>query len=257
MPIHDWTRIDAGIFHDFHHAWISEIKRTLNGGVLPSDYYALVGQFAGGLGPDLLTLQGSAGDGNGDDEHGPASSASPGGGAAVIAAAPAPALVPTDETDLAFYRRKQNAIVVRHVTGDRVVAMAEVVSSGNKAACHAIRSFLEKAAELLDRRIHLLILDLFPPGPRDPDGIHAAIWEEIAGHPPAPAAAGKPLTLAGYEAALQIRAYARGVAVGDALPDMPLFLEPGRSVQVPLEASYREAFSAVPRRWRAVLEPRA
>jgi hypothetical protein len=22
MPIHDWTRVDAGIFHDFHHAWI-------------------------------------------------------------------------------------------------------------------------------------------------------------------------------------------------------------------------------------------
>src|SRR3982751_6444286 len=98
-----------------------------------------------------------------------------------------------------FYRRKHTPVVVRHVSGDRVMAVAEVVSPGNKAARHAIRSFLEKAAELLDRRIHLLILDLFPPGPRDPDGLHAAIWEEIAGRPPAPAAAGKPLTLAAYE----------------------------------------------------------
>jgi hypothetical protein len=22
MPMHDWTRVDAGIYHDFHHEWI-------------------------------------------------------------------------------------------------------------------------------------------------------------------------------------------------------------------------------------------
>ncbi len=32
MPMHDWTRVDAGIYHDFHHEWISEIKRALNRG---------------------------------------------------------------------------------------------------------------------------------------------------------------------------------------------------------------------------------
>jgi hypothetical protein len=31
MPIHDWTRVDAGIFHDFHQTWMPEIKRALNG----------------------------------------------------------------------------------------------------------------------------------------------------------------------------------------------------------------------------------
>ena len=36
---------------------------------------------------------------------------------------------------------------------------------------------------------------------------------------------------------------------------MPLFLQPGAYVEVPLEATYREAFAAVPRRWRDVLEP--
>jgi hypothetical protein len=35
MPIHDWTRVDAGIFHDFHHSWIEEIKRALNRGLRP------------------------------------------------------------------------------------------------------------------------------------------------------------------------------------------------------------------------------
>jgi hypothetical protein len=38
MPMHDWTRVDAGIFHDCQHAWIEEIKRALNGGLLPAPY---------------------------------------------------------------------------------------------------------------------------------------------------------------------------------------------------------------------------
>src|SRR5437764_10951167 len=56
MPIHDWTRVDAGIFHAFHHDWITDISRTLNRGVLPPAYYALPEQLAGGLGPDVITL---------------------------------------------------------------------------------------------------------------------------------------------------------------------------------------------------------
>jgi hypothetical protein len=35
MPMHDWTRVDAGIFHAFHHDWITELGRALNGGLLP------------------------------------------------------------------------------------------------------------------------------------------------------------------------------------------------------------------------------
>ncbi len=28
IPVHDWTRVGAGIFHDFHHGWIEEIARV-------------------------------------------------------------------------------------------------------------------------------------------------------------------------------------------------------------------------------------
>ncbi len=38
MPIHNWTRVGPGVFHDFHNAWITEIRNALNGGVLPADY---------------------------------------------------------------------------------------------------------------------------------------------------------------------------------------------------------------------------
>ena len=47
----------------------------------------------------------------------------------------------------------------------------------------------------------------------------------------------------------------RPVAVGEPLPEMPLFLEPNACVQVPLEATYQTAFAVMPRRWRRVLEP--
>ena len=58
MPVHDWTRVDAGIFHHFHVAWIDEIARALNRGLLPADYYALAEQIAGGWEPDVVTLKG-------------------------------------------------------------------------------------------------------------------------------------------------------------------------------------------------------
>jgi len=57
IPIHNWSRVDAGIFHDFHHAWIEQIKRLLNSGVLPPDHYAMAEQHASHFGPDVLTPQ--------------------------------------------------------------------------------------------------------------------------------------------------------------------------------------------------------
>jgi hypothetical protein len=248
MPIHDWSRVEAGIFHDFHHAWIEEIKRSLNAGLLPDDYYALAEQFAAGFGPDVLTLQG-AGEEGGERPSGRSPSTTPAG---LVLAPPRARL--RGETDMQFYRRKQTGVAVRHVSGDRIVAMVELISPGNKASHHPWRSFLEKVGALLEKGIHLLILDVLPPGKRDPHGLHAAIWEEITGKEPAEAQE-KPLTLASYEAALATRAYVELVAVGDALPDMPLYLEPGAHVSVPLEQTYQAAFDAVPRRWRRVIQP--
>jgi hypothetical protein len=131
--------------------------------------------------------------------------------------------------------------------------MVEVVSPGNKASRNSLRAFVEKAANLLEKQIHLLILDLFPPGRRDLQGIHAEVWEEFAGQgyvaPPH-----KPLTLVAYESGVTVRAYVVHLAVGDVLTDMPLFLEPQKAADVPLEATYQAAFAEVPRRWRGVLE---
>jgi hypothetical protein len=51
MPIHDWTRVDANLFHDFHQTWTVGIRNALNGGVLPRGFSALVGQRVRGVAP--------------------------------------------------------------------------------------------------------------------------------------------------------------------------------------------------------------
>lgn len=246
MSVHNWTKVDAGIFHAFHHRWISAISDALNQGILPPQYYALPEQHAAGFGPDVLTLQGL-----GQTESEPESAHD--GGSIELAIA-RPKLEVTAETDMEFYRRKQNVIVVRHISGDRVIAMLEIVSPGNKSTRHAFRSLLEKAAQLLENGVHLLVVDLFPPGPRDPQGLHAAVWEEIAGEELTSAAEKDTLSVVAYESGLSVRAYVRQFKVGAAVPDMPLFLKSDVCVMVPLDATYQLAFAAQPLRWRNVLD---
>ncbi len=244
MPVHDWTRVNAGIFHHFHNRWIGQIADALNDGLLPSNYYALGEQIAGDAGPDVLALQFDS----------PAIGPDPEEAAGGVTTEVAPPRVHfIAQTEMERYTQKQSTLIVRHSSGDRIVAMVEIVSPGNKASRHRLRSFVEKAAETLLRGYHLLILDLQPSGPRDPQGIHGSIWEEIEDdsyrRP-----ADKPLTLAAYHAGLTKTAYVEPIAVGDALPDMPLFFAPGRYVPTPLEVTYQGAFRSVPERWRRVLE---
>jgi Protein of unknown function (DUF4058) len=246
MPMHDWTLVAAGIFHAFHHNWISAISKTLNDGLLPRDYYALPEQQAAGFGPDVLTLQGEGGP-RGDE---PVETGRP------VTLLSRPRTRFTAQSDAEFYRKKKSSVVVRHVSGDRIVSMIEIVSPGNKSNRHAFRAFVDKAWELLEARVHLLIVDPFPPGPRDPQGVHAAIWEEVQDEPFQPPA-DKPLTLVAYECGLTTRAYIEPLAVGGALPEMPLFLEPDGCVLIPLELTYQSAFNDLPLRWRRVLEPPA
>lgn len=240
MPMHDWTRVDAGIYHAFHHEWISEISRTLNRGLLPDDMYALPEQQAAGFGPDVLTLQDTAGD-------------AAGGGTATLTQTK-PKTTHYAQTTAEFHRRQKSSIVVRHVSGDRIVAMIEIVSPGNKNNGSGFKAFVEKACELLEHRIHLLLIDPIPPRRRDPNGIHAAIWSLVEDDP-FQLPPERPLTLVAYECGPITRAYIETIAVGEPLPDMPLFLEPESHIMVPLEATYQAAWDTIPARWQRVIAP--
>ena len=213
MPIHDWTRVDAGLFHNFHQSWAVALCSALNAGVLPGDYFALVEQNIRGPIPDVLTLQLPRG------AEGPANGA---GGVAVAAAPPCARLVRRSEANL--YADKANRITVRHRHGD-VVAVIEILSPGNKASQVEFKAFVAKSAALVRQKIHLLVIDLFPPGRRDPQGIHKAIWDEFE-EEELDRPTDKPLTLAAYDAGPPQVAYVEWVAVGDMLPEMPIFLKP-------------------------------
>lgn len=244
MPVHDWIRVDAGVFHDFHNAWITHLREALNAGLLPPDHYALGEQIAGGVGPDVLTLRAPPSEGNGT----PADVQGTTAGAVVP-----PKVHLTLRAEAEQYTRRQRTLVIRHVSNHRIVALVEIVSPGNKASRHEIRSFLDKALAALAQGIHLLIIDLQPASPRDPQGIHGVLWEQLTGvaHKQPP---DKPLTLAAYDAGPPKVAYVEPVAVGDVLPVMPLFLAPEQYISAPLESTYLAAYKGVPRYYRNILE---
>jgi hypothetical protein len=116
-----------------------------------------------------------------------------------------------------------------------------------------VRAFARKAVEFLQAGIHLLIVDLFPPNRRNPQGIHKVIWDRLRDEPFA-LPTDKPLTLAAYAAGSEIVAYVEPVAVGDLLPDRPIFLTAGTYVNCPLEATYEATWSVFPAVLKAALE---
>jgi hypothetical protein len=245
MPVHDWTKVPAGIFHHFHFEWIGAIAHALNHGLLPKDYYALAEQYAGVFGPDVLTLQAPA------KSERKSSGGRRNGVTAVLAK---PRHKPTAQTEMDFYRAKQKTLTIRHVSADDVVALVEIVSPGNKSHRSRFREFIEKAGAFLDQGVHLSIIDVFPPSPRDPNGIHAALWEEIAGEAQPGPRGKKNRLVASYECGALVHAYVSYYGVANCLPDMPLFLQAGGCAEVPLEETYQRAFDEVPERWQRELE---
>jgi hypothetical protein len=241
MPIHDWTRVDAGLFHAFQQSWIIKLCDTLNADRLPADYFALPEQSIRGPVPDVLTLELAPGSGESNRTT---------TGLAVASVPPRTRLVSHAEERI--YVRKSNRVTVRHRHG-QIVAVVEIVSPGNKASKNELRAVVEKSSELIMQGVHLLVIDPFPPSKRDPQGIHKAIWDEFI-ETDFELPAEQPLTLVSYDAGPPPVAYVEPIAAGDALPDMPLFLKPGFYVPAPLEATYQETWSRFPAPMKRLLE---
>jgi hypothetical protein len=224
MPTHDWKRVDVDIFHDFHTVWIGNLRTALNEALLPEGYYALAEQHAGRVITDVLTLH----------------------------ASPAPLeALPVEPAALA----RRRSLAIRHVTGHRLVALVEIVSPANKDRARHVEDFAAKAVSALEVGVHLLLVDLFPPGSHDPAGMHGVILQRLQeSDEPYDLPADEPLTLASYASGPCVEIYVEHLAVGAVLPDMPLFLRPDRYVNVPLESTYQAAYRGLPAFWRAILE---
>ena len=180
MPMHNWTKVPPGTYHNFHYRWIAAIMDQLNAGLLPPGCFAM----------------------------------------AEPASKPSTSLVMKAEIER--YSLKANRIVVRHSSGE-VLAIIELISPGNKSSISAIRSMVDKLVDLFYDGINLLVVDPFPPDPRDSNGIHALIWEQVNDEPfllPPD----RPLTCASYQASPTKTAWIEPISVGMELPVMPLVL---------------------------------
>ena len=172
MPMHDWTRVRSGVFHNFHVLWISTITNRLNSGLLPRGYLAMAEQVVGGPEPDVVALQFN------DFER---------------------------------------------------LNSGETGRSGGLAVVDAVA--------------------LVPPGPRDPQGIHKAIWDLVTDQS-FELPADRQITIAAYQALPIKTAYIEPIALGSLLPDMPLFLHCDFYVQAPLEMTYMDTWNVLPQTLR-------
>jgi len=240
MPIHDWTRVPAGTYHFFHQRWIAALADALNGGGLPEGYFAMSEVNAKGPIPDVLTLKAKP----------PMPSLGP-GSVAVLDAPPRTRIVTRGENTAGYARRADHLSI--YLPQRELIAVLEIMSPGNKDSTNGLRSFVRKVGKFLRRGVHLLIVDLFPPSVRDPHGIHKAIWDQFK-EEPFDLPPDTPLTLASYVADSEKVAYVENVAVGDRLPDMPLFLTPDHYVPCPLEASYHVTWGVFPKALKGPLE---
>ncbi|MCY2992980.1 MAG: DUF4058 family protein [Planctomycetota bacterium] len=242
MAVHDWTQVDAGTFHAFHTAWITHLSETLNGGLLPSGYYALPEQHAGRLIADVLTLQGPV-------SAVPLLPAGEGG----VAVAEAPPRVRRRLSPSPAARASRRTLTIRHISGHQIIALVEIVSPANKDRATHVTEFSDKVETALWHGIHVLVVDLFPSGKHDPQGMHGVIWEQFDDQPYL-LPPDEVLTLSAYVAGACPEAYVEHLAVGSCLTEMPLFLTPERYINVPLEATYLAAYRGLPAFWRAVLQ---
>ena len=244
MPVHDWSQTLAGYFHDFHQAWSVEIRKALNAGRLPPDYYALVEQRDPRREADVLTLQVAGSEP--DWEAGEA-----GGGTMTLTDAPPKVRSVQRMTEAERYADRANVVSIRHASGDRPVATIEIVSPGNKDRVGAVTAFCEKLDECVSAGRHFLLIDILPPTPAAPEGLHAAYWSSMVSGGAEPLPPGEPLCLAAYrsersETGYHPEAYLNPVAIGAELPEMPVFLTEQRYVNVPLAETYEATWDAVP-----------
>jgi hypothetical protein len=241
MILHDWNRVPSGLFHHFHQDWSIEITRALNRGRLPEGLSALVEQRVGPKEPDILAIE---------RRHRTPQTNSEASGDATTLVQPVTQIIRRTSNEI--YSGRANRILIRHHLG-RIVAVIEIMSPGNKDSRAALRDFVDKTIDFLRAGIHVLVIDLFSPTPRDPVGIHKVIWDEIL-EEDFTFPSGKDRILASYQTSGVQTAYVEPIAVGDTLPDMPLFLGEELYVLVPLAMTYQTAWESSPEELRRAVE---
>jgi hypothetical protein len=231
MPLLDHHRPPLSRTHSwrtFHGTWAVAIARLLNAGILPPGYCAA--PFADRDGPieiDVAALHTSTPEGA---ESGSSSAQpwSPGEPQLAVAVA----WPPVDDV----------RVEVLTDDGDpRLAAAIELVSPRNKDREKAREAFAAKCAEHLRRGCGVVVVDVVTTRHADMHAEILAMLEVESGAAPASGMAAVSYRSLGGEADGLLQAWPVTLAVGQALPTVPLWLGGEIAVQLDLEASHSAA----------------
>ncbi len=194
-------------WESFHTTWAATLVDALNHGILPPDYIALEQVHAGAAVEKVWTT------------------------------ATAPLLLP------AAFPPSCTVEILTTEGGRTLVAAVELVSPANKDRANKRRLFTAKCATYLSRGIGLIVVDVVTSRQANLhneliDLLGLAPTFQMPSQHTLYTVAYRPLQVAG---AGRIETWPVPLAVGEALPTMPLSLEAERCVPVDLEAAYLEA----------------
>jgi hypothetical protein len=234
MPLLDHFRppvSQARFWESFHAAWTVALMERLNGEVLPPGYFAQAQVHVGSrVEVDVATFQ---------DE--PEAAASANGATALLTA---PSYAPPATALPLLFPDEIEVQVFADRTGPSLVGAIDLVSPGNKDRPEARRAFTAKALNYLSQGVGLVIVDVVTERTAN---LHNELVRQLGLGAPylfpdatnLYAAAYRPLRRAaeGDQADL----WMAPLALGRALPTLPLGLRNAGCVPVDLEAAYADA----------------
>ncbi len=216
-------------WEELHGAWPGSIAFRLNS-ILPPDYYCGPRVHLGSaIEIDVAAFE---------NEEALGAIADGGGGGTAVAWAPArpTLLLDTDAPTPPEYEAR--VYDVRH--GRRLVAAVEIVSPGNKDRPESREAFVSKCHALLQQDVCVAIVDLVT---ERQSNLYAELAARMGAAPPAIAKSGiyavscRGITARGR---WRVEEWEHELAIGSALPTLPLWLTDSFSVPLELEASYED-----------------
>ena len=237
MPLLDHFHPPLSIerpWEGIHSTWASTIATQLNQDQLPAEYFAMpLVTLGGGMQVDVGTFQ--------TDEQ----PESPNGGIITqIWAPPQPPLsVVVDFVSLDVYEVR----VMQQMGGPKLRAAIELVSPANKDRVSHRRAFAVKCAGYLQQGVAVIIVDVVTERTAN---LHAALADILGLAHPLAWCSSSQLYAVAYRptqaaAAQRLEAWPEVLAVGAALPTMPLWLSEALCLPLALEESYRATCAAL------------
>ncbi len=231
MPLLDHFQPPLSVSHPwkgFHSAWANAITNQLND-VLPEGYYAIPEVPLGDeVEIDVATLEQANGNGRGS------------GPATAVWAPPRPRLTaPVD-----FSRVRSVAVhVFQDIGGPQLRAAIELASPANKDRPRSRLVFAAKCVGYLERRVAVVVIDTVTTRQAN---LHTAIAHALDAGEALAWASRSRLHAVAYRRALvrgqgRVEAWPKRLAIGAALPTLPLWIDADIVLPLPLEASYEAA----------------